>query len=131
LIPGLTRWSREQEHAAATVVQANWRGHRAKTTVGNKRTAQNAAAAKIQRQYRTHTKTHGGPGGAGRRPGAAGGGGGGGVGKMDDEDVMLGTSSMDFADETFSVVRPTLRGQTTLDQIVISRKVGRRRFSPG
>ena len=118
-------WQTQQEHVAATTVQANWKRHRAKKNFGAEREARSAAAAKIQRRYRQHNKqkptsssrTHS------RRRGDDDGG------DVDGDDVLMG--SMDWgggtAEEMFSVTRPVARQQKTIDQIVNSRKMDARR----
>lgn len=114
-------WQTQQEHVAATTVQASWKRHKAEKHFWAEREARAKAAAKIQRQYRKHNR---------RKPpqtrqfnDAA-----------EDANVLMG--SMDLGngggfgsapEEVFSVPRPAARHQKAIDQILNSRKMDARR----
>lgn len=114
-------WQTQQEHVAATTVQANWKRYKAKKHFGAELEARAQAAAKIQRQYREHNRRKPPPT---RHINDA----------AEDADVLMG--SMDWGngggcglapEEVFSVTRPAARHQKTIDQILNSRKMDARR----
>jgi hypothetical protein len=113
-------WQTQQEHVAATTVQASWKRHKAKKDFGAEREARATAAAKIQRRYRKHNRRKPPPHmrKANNSNAAA----------AEDADVLMG--SMDWgggAEEVFSVARPVARHQKTIDQLVDARKMDARR----
>ena len=108
-------WQTQQEHVAATTVQASWRRHKAKKGYGVERQARAAAATKIQGQFRKHRRAKLAAG----RPST-------GLRQRADDAFSGLTGSIEWddgnKDEAFSV-RTAARQQKTVEQIVTMRKM--------